>query len=242
MGHHTAPASRHGTGSEHTDPAGHAAPHPAPLKERLQRHWRARRLRAFADRLGARPGDRILDLGGNIETWTLAEQPYRLTLLNTSAASAGTLRPWRLPTNGAEWRVIVGDATDLGQFADQSFDIVFSNSVIEHLGDAERVACFAREVRRVGRSYWVQTPAYTFPIEAHTGLPFYWFYPRPLRNAWAAWQDRRHAHQPWHCPLAQTSHLKLSLLRQLFPEAQVYTERVGGFAKSWSMYRRGSRP
>lgn len=232
------PAEPCGAAREH-DPA---AEHAVPWKERLQRRWRTQRLRALADRLGARCGDRILDLGGNVETWSLAEQPYRLTLLNTSEASAGTLRPWHLPTNGSQWQVVVGDATDLSRFADDEFDIVFSNSVIEHLGDADRVARFAREVRRVGRSYWVQTPAYTFPIEAHTGLPFYWFYPRPLRDAWAARQDRRHAHEPWHCPLAQTSHLKLDVLKQLFPDAQVYTERVGGFAKSWSMYRSGSRP
>lgn len=212
-----------------------------PLKERLQQHWRRRRMLAFAQALDARPGDRILDLGGNIEIWALAGQAYRLTLLNTSEASADTLRPWRLPTNGCEWQIVVGDASDLGRFGDASFDIVFSNSVIEHLGDKDKVMRFAREVRRVGRSYWVQTPAHTFPIEAHTGLPFYWRWPRWLREAWATRQDRRHAHEPWHCPLAQTTCLRLDELRRLFPDAEVCTERVGGFAKSWSMVRRGER-
>lgn len=236
MAQELAPAEPAGTAREH-DPTAHAVP----WKERLQRRWRKRRMLAFVDRLGVRPGDRILDLGGNIETWALAEQPCQLTLLNTSEASAGTLRPWRLPANGCRWQAIVGDATDLSQFADGAFDIVFSNSVIEHLGDADRVTRFAREVRRVGRRYWVQTPAWTFPIEAHTGLPFYWLYPRPLRDAWAARHDRRHADEPWHCPLAQTSYLRLDELRGLFPDAEIYTERVGGWAKSWSMYRAGSR-
>ena len=170
------------------DPVGADSTHGAramPLRERLQRHWRTRRMRAFAERLGALPGVRILDLGGNIEIWALAGQAYRLTLLNTSEASAGTLRPWRLPTNGCEWQTVVGDASDLSRFGDASFDIVFSNSVIEHLGDEDTVARFASEVRRVGRSYWIQTPAHIFPIEAHTGLPFYWRYPRRLREAWA---------------------------------------------------------
>lgn len=231
------PAEPAGAAHEH-NPAAHTVP----WKERLQRRWRSRRMQAFMDRLGVRRDDRILDLGGNIETWALTEQPCQLTLLNTDEASAGTLRPWRLPTHGCRWQVIVGDATDLSRFADGAFDIVFSNSVIEHLGVDERVARFAREVRRVGRRYWVQTPAWTFPIEAHTGLPFYWSYPRPLRDAWATWQDRRHAHEPWHCPLMQTTHLKLGTLRQLFPDAEVYTERVWGCTKSWSMYRTGSAP
>ena len=229
------PAELAGTAREQ-DPTTHAVP----WKERLQRRWRRRRLQAFVDRLGVRRDDHILDLGGNIETWALVEQPCRLTLLNMDEASAGTLRPWRLPTNGTRWQVVVGDATDLSQFADGAFDIVFSNSVIEHLGDADRVARFAREVRRVSRRYWVQTPAWTFPIEAHTGLPLYWFYPRPLRDAWAARHDRRHADEPWHCPLAQTSYLRLDELRELFPDAEVYTERVWGCTKSWSMYRNGS--
>lgn len=229
----TAPGSV-GADTTHLNPS-------VPLMERLQRRWRTRRMQAFADQLGARPGDRILDLGGNIEIWALARQAYRLTLLNTSEASAGTLRPWRLPVNGSEWRTVVGDASDLGRFGDGSFDIVFSNSVIEHLGEEDKVARFASEVRRVGRSYWIQTPAHSFPIEAHTGLPFYWRYPRCLREAWAARQDRLHADEPWHCPLAQTSYLRLDTLRRLFPDAEVYTERVCGFAKSWSMVRRGDR-
>lgn len=230
-----------GADSMHAAPAVPPSAPALPFKERLQARWRTRRMRAFADRLGARPGDRILDLGGNIEIWALAGQAYRLTLLNTSVTSAGTMRPWRLPRNGCEWQTVVGDASDLSRYGDASFDIVFSNSVIEHLGDDDKVARFAREVRRVGRGYWIQTPAHTFPIEAHTGLPFYWRYPRRLREAWAARQDRRHAHEPWHCPLAQTTYLRLDTLRRLFPDAQVCTERVGGFAKSWALFRRGER-
>lgn len=190
----------------------------------------------MVQRLGLRPGDSILDLGGNIETWALTDQAFRVTLLNTNEASAGTLRPWRLPTNGCEWKVEVGDASDLSRYADGSFDAVFSNSVIEHLGSDDAVARFAREARRVGQRYWVQTPAHTFPIEAHTGLPFYWRCPERWRRAWAGWQDRRHAHEPWHCPLAQTTYLPLPTLQRLFPGAQLYTERVAGFAKSWSVY------
>ena len=139
---------------------------------------------------------------------------------------------------GSRLRVALGDACDLGRYEDASFDIVFSNSVIEHIGDASRVARFAREVRRVGRSYWVQTPSWLFPIEAHTGLPFFWLYPAPLREVLASRHDRRYAMNPWSCPMAQTRCFRLRELRALFPDAAVYTERVAGLAKSWSLYRR----
>ncbi|MBT9596174.1 MAG: class I SAM-dependent methyltransferase [Vitreoscilla sp.] len=212
------------------------------IRDRLQQRWRSRRMREFARRMSARPGTRVLDVGGNIEIWSLIDHPFRVTLLNTSVLQADSARPWRLPACGTTWEFVEGDACDLQRFADRSFDIVFSNSVIEHLGDDERVERFAREVRRVGRSYWVQTPSYLFPIEAHTGWPFLWFYPRGLRESIARRLDARRANDPWFCPIAQTRYLTLQRMRQLFPEAATYTERVAGWPKSWSMYHVKPRP
>jgi hypothetical protein len=77
---------------------------------------------------------------------------------------------------------VEGDACNVHQFADRSFDVAFSNSVIEHVGPQEKQEAFAREVLRLGKSYWVQTPSAWFPIEAHSGLRFYWFYPERLRG------------------------------------------------------------
>jgi 2-polyprenyl-3-methyl-5-hydroxy-6-metoxy-1,4-benzoquinol methylase len=61
--------------------------------------------------------------------------------------------------------------------AARSFDIVFSNSVIEHVGDAESQQQFAHEIARVGRAYWVQTPNRRFPVEPHLLTPFLHFLP-----------------------------------------------------------------
>ncbi len=57
-------------------------------------------------------------------------------------------------------------------FSDSSFDVVYCNSVIEHLGNYDDQAKLAREVRRVGSGYWVQTPAKRFPVEPHYLTPF----------------------------------------------------------------------
>ena len=211
------------------------------ILERHRRTWRARRLQAFARLAGARPGDRILDLGGNVEWWSLGHQPYDVTLLNVSAEAADSARPWYKPTNGTRWRIEVGDATDLSGHEDGAFDWVFSNSLIEHLGDDERVARFAAEVRRVGRGYWVQTPAAWFPVEAHTGIPAYWALPPRLRSALARRIDVRRAGQPWACPVAETRCIGRRHLRQLFPDGRLHVEWLAGWPKSWSMYRR-SRP
>jgi len=54
-----------------------------------------------------------------------------------------------------------------------SFDAVYSNSTIEHVGDESRQALFAAAVRRLAPAYWVQTPSSHFPIEIHTGVSLY---------------------------------------------------------------------
>src|SRR5207245_6981619 len=61
-------------------------------------------------------------------------------------------------------------------FKSKSFDWVFSNAVIEHVGGWARQKEFANEIRRVAtKGYFVATPNKHFPIEPHTLLPFYQF-------------------------------------------------------------------
>ena len=50
-------------------------------------------------------------------------------------------------------------------FADGEFDLVYCSSVIEHVPPARRAA-FAAELRRVGRGWYVQTPALLVPDRA----------------------------------------------------------------------------
>ena len=203
-----------------------------------RRRWRARRMEAFVARLAPRPGATVLDVGGSVGIWELVEHRLEVTLFNTDEAHARDFRaPDRLDTR---YRIVTGDACDLSRYGAGSFDIVFSNAVIEHLGDEGRVNRFAAEVRRVGRGYWVQTPSWLFPVESHTRLPFYWLYPAPVRAAIARRFDARYAKNPWSCPLCETRCFRLRELRALFPEAAVYTERVGGMTKSWSLYRRST--
>lgn len=124
-----------------------------------------------------RPGrdTRILDVGGNPQIWKLlpqSERPQVVYLNLPRAFEPGVDDPNSL---------VFGDGLHL-PFADQSFDLVFSNSVIEHVGSAANQQRFADEVRRVGKRYWVQTPNHGFPVEQHLLTPFYWL-PVGLRRA-----------------------------------------------------------
>jgi hypothetical protein len=72
-----------------------------------------------------------------------------------------------LGPQGPPWiEYVMGDGCNL-PFDDDAFDLVFSNAVIEHVGDADRQQRFVREHARVGRSWMLTTPNRWFPVEAH---------------------------------------------------------------------------
>jgi len=192
------------------------------------RRWRSRRFTDFQRLVRPPAGARIVDLGGTPYMWELFEHDYRVTLVNLPS----TEHP-EVPA-GYEW--IEADACALeGVFDDGAFDIVFSNSVIEHVGPPERQAAFAAQVRRLAPAYWVQTPSRRFPIEAHTGVPFYWQRSEARRDRRIArWREDL---EEWAAMIAETRVLTTPQLRALFPEAGIYRERLLGLEKSITAYR-----
>jgi SAM-dependent methyltransferase len=111
-------------------------------------------------------------------------------------------------------------------FASAEFDLVYCSSVIEHVAPVHRRA-FAAEIRRVGRGWFAQTPAFSFPIEPHSLLPGAHWMPVPVRRAY------------WHLGAAAEWE-EISLLRRgemegLFGPA--LPERFGPLVKSWVCVR-----
>jgi SAM-dependent methyltransferase len=107
-------------------------------------------------------------------------------------------------------------------FADGQFDLVYCSSVVEHVPPARR-SVFAAEVRRVGRGWFVQTPAYSFPLEPHSLLPFaHWLAPAVRKPYW-----RLGAAGGWE----QIELLRRSEMEALFGPA--LAERAGPLVKSW---------
>jgi SAM-dependent methyltransferase len=109
-------------------------------------------------------------------------------------------------------------------FADGSFDLAYCSSVIEHVAPADR-ARFAGEVARVARRVFVQTPAWSFPVEPHALLPFAHWLPVGLRRRY--W--RLGAAGEWE----EIALLRRRELAALFPEASIRAERFGPLVKSW---------
>jgi SAM-dependent methyltransferase len=118
------------------------------------------------------------------------------------------------------------DASEGLPFANDEFDLVYCSSVIEHVPPARR-APFAAEVRRVGRGLFVQTPAFSFPIEPHSLLPGAHWLPVRLRKPYWRWG----AAGGWE----EISLLRRGEIEALFGPA--VAERVGPFVKSWVCVR-----
>jgi SAM-dependent methyltransferase len=119
-------------------------------------------------------------------------------------------------------RFVRADASEELPFAQNEFDLVYSSSVIEHVAPARR-ARFAAEIRRVGRGWFVQTPAFSFPVEPHALLPAAHWLPARLRAPY--W--RLGAAGEWE----EIALLRRSELEELFGPAR--GERFGPLVKSW---------
>jgi len=206
---------------------------------RLATHFRRGRAAHFAELLRRVASPlKVLDVGGTEQYWAqvgLADVPgIDFTLINLTP---GTMtRP--------NFHAVTGDACDLSEYADGEFDLGFSNSVIEHVGDFERQRRMAAEIRRVCRRYYVQTPNRTFVVEPHFWVPFYSWYPRPAKVL----ALRMMSLVPkgpinGRVSAAEASRLVDTIrlldrreMRQLFPDGRIHEERVGPFVKSLIAY------
>jgi len=198
------------------------------VRERFRRQRMARLLTAFP----VCPEWRVLDVGGTIDLWLLCPVRPRLVLLNMPRGADSA------PPPGVE--LVYGDGTNL-PFADQSFDLVFSNSVIEHVGGAARQARFAAEIQRVAPRCWLQTPDRWFPVEAHLWTPFIHFLPKCWQRfivpRFSIWQlltrcsrDRRRYYINHY--LDEIRLLSATEVQRLFPRATILQERFLGLSKS----------
>lgn len=176
----------------------------------------------------------ILDIGGTIGYWEamgFQEEGVHITLLNLYSE----------PVDKPGFSSISGDATKL-DFPDQSFDIVFSNSVIEHLFDKNSQQKMASEAARVGKRYFIQSPNYWFPLEPHWMFPFFQYLPVPVR----IWLTRNFA--LGHIPkiadkqkaTEQVNEIRLLTrkeMQSLCPSAKIYEEKFFGLNKSFVAYK-----
>jgi hypothetical protein len=127
-------------------------------------------------------------------------------------------------------------------FSDHSFDLCFSNSAIEHLGTLYDQLYMAREVRRVARGYFVQTPNKWFPIEPHFLLPGWQFLPawaraRMLMQRNIGCVGRVEDYRLAKATVESIRLLTVAEMKWLFPDGHILREQVGGMTKSIVAWR-----
>lgn len=198
-----------------------------------QVHSRERRMHQFVDLMQLKSGMRVVDLGGSPMIWQFVKTPLDITLVNLTYDPRTS--PLGKNTGHHTFHHVVGDACAT-QFASDSFDLAFSNSVIEHVGGVEKQQGLAREASRLAPRHWVQTPAKWFPLEAHTGMPFWWFYPKRMRQSLVArWYQRD---SEWASMIDGTCLVTRRDLERFFPDSKIFSESSFGFVKSYAAYRR----
>lgn len=192
------------------------------LLKKLSRKSRAKKFELLLSVFRPRPEDRVLDIGASGEVflrYSLEDVypfPERIVAGGIELKEVVSARGY-YPRS----RFLVLDGCTL-PFPDKSFDLVFSNAVIEHVLGRDRQLKFAQEVMRVGKSWFVTTPNFWFPFESHYHLPFIQFMPRVVEREYNRLFGT-------HIPKGKVQELGLlsaRQLRRLFPTSRIVRVRV----------------
>lgn len=221
------------------DPALPVDPYAQPSS--LPYRFRARRFAAVKSlietTLAAKGHCRILDLGGTERYWDVAGD-----LVSRPGVEIDLVNLDTTPVGRSMFRSFAGDASDLAMLDDMSYDLVHSNSVIEHVGTWERMMRMADNVRRLAPRYYVQTPNFWFPLEPHFRAPFFHWLPEQLRyrvymNMRLGFRGKAPSVDAAMRSIQGACLLDQRQMRALFPDADIRRERVIGLTKSWMAVR-----
>lgn len=174
---------------------------------------------------------KILDIGGTQNFWEA------MNFINQTGIEIYLLNLEHQKTDYKNFFSLKGDATNLEEFENNSFDLVFSNSVIEHLYTFNNQVKMAKEVLRVGRNYFIQVPNYWFPIEPHFVFPCFQYLPKILRfklittfalGHYDKFNDEKLAKDK----IEEINLLTIKQMMRIFPGCKIYLDKIFFLNKS----------
>lgn len=207
------------------------------LFARLSYISRKRKLELFYKVMKPTSQTKVLDVGAGINPdgdrglQLIDSYPWKneLSAINISPEPISRMKQYY-----PEVEAIVGDALDL-PWPDKYFDAVYSNAVIEHVGDFEAQKKMAAEIMRVGKRWFVTSPNRWYPFEFHMRLPFVTWLPGKS-YLWAARIiSYNHAHKKYMFGMKHYDGLRLLTARQLkccFPDSKIIEQRVTFMAET----------
>lgn len=189
---------------------------------------RARRWQRFGESFPSLPEMRVLDLGGTPESWQLAPvRPKSVVTVNLAAAES----------ESPDIIAVQGDACDLpSSIAKERFDLVYSNSLLEHVGGHVQRQRLADNIHSLADRHWVQTPYRYFPIEPHWLFPGIQWLPYEARvrvsMRWNRGHIRTYTRETAEEQVDEIELIGISQMRRYFPSSDIWYERFAGLIKS----------
>lgn len=185
---------------------------------------------------------RVVDLGGTRGMWDRwgfsASDGLLITLANNHEYDR-VGRDEKVEDAGYFMRENV-DIRSLDPSYYERFDLVFSNSMLEHLYDRKHQQLVARSIVACGKPYFIQVPnrnSIVDPHFPHPLVPFFGAWPRSLQARALCLSGLRGGKR---MPSVESALKRLenyvplarSDLTDLFPNARIYTERLAGIPMS----------
>jgi len=189
---------------------------------------RARRWTRFSEEFPEISEMRVLDLGGTPTSWRLASvRPAALTIVN--------LLP--LETDDPAVTVVQANACELPErLRQERFDLVYSNSLLEHVGGHIQRQRLADNVHHCADRHWVQTPYRYFPIEPHWLFPGIQWLPYSARIAvsqkWNRGCVKTYTRAEAEVQVNEIDLVGIAQMRMYFPDSMIWYERFAGLVKS----------
>lgn len=182
---------------------------------------------------------KIIDLGGTAGYWEQhvsylqgLDKPVLIKIVNLFPNDEKSITIGAITLEFA-----VGDATNLVGIKNKEYDVVYSNSVLEHVGNLNKQLDMAREIYRIADYHFIQTPNRYFPIEAHVLLPYWQFWPLAFRG-WLvskkqiAWMGKRPNYISAKAASEQIRLLTIYEAKKMFPLSTIYKEKALFLTKS----------
>lgn len=191
---------------------------------------RTRRWAELTRRFPALSEMRVLDLGGTPQAWRLAPvTPAQVVTVNLDRHT--------VPEDVPGVTAVVADACALpSALAAERFDLVYSNSLLEHVGGHANRLRLAETVHTMSDRHWVQTPYRYFPVEPHWLFPGFQFLPLRARaevsRRWPFGHIRSTGPGPAVDDVASVELVDITAMRRYFPRSEIWAERILGVPKS----------
>ena len=200
----------------------------------LSSRFRRKRFKIFQNYLirAKLTNPRILDVGGTDDYWNQINLIFGTNfqpIINNISKDE---------LNQSNFSGIVDDGKCLSSVKDNTFDIAYSNSVIEHLSTFEEQQEMVDNLQRVAQYYFVQTPAFIFPFEPHFLFPFFHWLPKKVRMLLVykfnlGWFERCKNQMEAENLVDSIRIMKKKELKLIFGNAKIITERFFLIPKSY---------